>query len=84
MGDVHLILIGIQMHLEKYAKDNSFMQSMIADLMFHKINEYWTIMDNASTTSAILDPQNKDSVFPDELKPNTRAQVQSIYEIYKE
>ncbi len=73
MGDVHLILIGIQMHLEKYAKDNSFMQSMIADLMFHKINEYWTIMDNASTTSVILDPQNKDLIFPDELKPNARA-----------
>ncbi len=84
MGDVHLILVGIQTHLEKYAKDNSFTQNTIADLMFYKINEYWTIMDNASTTSAILDSRNKDSVFPDELKLNARAQVQSIYEIYKE
>ena len=84
MGDVRLVLVGIQTHLEKFAKDNSFTQSTMADLMFHKINEYWTIMDNASTTSAILDPRNKDSVFPDELKPNARAQVQSIYEIYKE
>lgn len=84
MGDVRLVFVGIQTHLEKYAKDNSFMQSTMADLIFHKINEYWMIMDSASTTSAILDPRNKDSVFPDELKSEARVQVQSIYELYKE
>ena len=41
-------------------------------------------MDNSSTISAILDIQSKLSVFLEESKPSARAQIQSIFELYKE
>jgi len=55
----------------------------MAALISRKIEEYWMIMDSASTISAILDPRSKLSVFPDESKPDAHAYVQSIYEFYK-
>src|SRR5881409_336764 len=63
MGDTRLVFAGIHAHLEKYAKDNSFSQREVAASISCKIEEYWEIMDSASTTSAILDPRSKLTVF---------------------
>ena len=57
MGDTHLVFLGLGMHLEKYANDSSFSQCTMAALISRKINDYWMIMDCASTASAILDPE---------------------------
>lgn len=83
MGDTRLIFAGIHAHLEKYAKDNSFSQREVAASISCKIEEYWAIMDSASTTSAILDPRSKLTVFSNESKSDACARVQSIYELYR-
>lgn len=85
MGDTRLVFLGIQAHLDRYAKDNNFSQHTMAALIYRKIEDYWMpIMDSASTVSAILDPRSKLSVFPHESRSSARAHIQSIYELYKE
>jgi len=64
-------------------KDNNFLQRTMAALIYHKIEDYWMIIDSASTVSAILDPRSKLSVFPHESQSSARAHIQSIYELYK-
>jgi len=83
MGDTRLVFAGVQAHLEKYAKDNSFAQREVAASISCKIEEYWVIMDSASTTSAILDSQSKLTVFSNESKSDACAHIQFIYELYK-
>ena len=83
MGDTRLVFAGVQAHLEKDANDNSFAQREVAASISCKIEEYWVIMDSASTTSAILDSRSKLSVFSDESKVNAHAHIQSIYKLYK-
>lgn len=83
MGDTRLVFLGLKTHLEKYANDDSFSQRAMAALISRKIDDYWMIMDSASTVSAILDPRSKLSVFLQESKSNARAYFQSIYELYK-
>ena len=56
----------------------------MAASIFHKIEDYWMIMDRTSAVSAILDPRSKLSVFSDESKLSAHAHIQSIYELYKE
>ena len=73
MGDTRLVFGEIQMHLEKYAKNISFSQKTMAALISSKIEDYWMVMDSASTISAILDSRSKLSVFSDESKPHARA-----------
>src|SRR3954471_4904657 len=82
--DIYLVFTGIQTYLDKYANDNNFTVSEVAALIFSKIKKYWLIMDNSSTISAILDTRSKLSVFLEESKPSARAQIQSIFELYKE
>ena len=84
MGDTRLVFLGLQTHLDKYMKDNNFSQRTMAALIYHKIEDYWMIIDSASTVSAILDPRSKLSVFPHESQSSARAHIQSIYELYKE
>lgn len=83
MGDTRLVFLGLKTHLKKYANDDSFSQRTMAALISHKIDDYWIVMDCASTVSAILDPQSKLSVFSQESKSSARAHIQSIYELYK-
>jgi hypothetical protein len=83
MGDTRLVFLGLKTHLEKYAKDNSFSQRTMAALISREIDDYWMVMDCASTVSAILDPRSKLSVFSQESKSSARAHIQSIYELYK-
>ena len=82
MGDTRLVFLGLLTHLERYSKDNSFSQHTMATLISQKIEEYWMIMDSASTVSAILDPRSKLSVFKNESKSSARAHIQSVYELY--
>src|SRR3954469_16194229 len=84
MGDTHLVFTGIQTHLDKYANDNNFTANEVAALISSKIKKYWLIMDNSSTISAILDTRSKLSVFSEKSKPSACAQIQSIFELYKE
>jgi hypothetical protein len=83
MGDTRLVFLGLQTHLDRYAKDNNFSQRTMAALIYRKIKDYWMIIDSASTISAILDPRSKLSVFPHESQSSARAHIQSIYELYK-
>ena len=83
MGDTRLVFLGLRTHLEKYANDSSFSQCTMAALISRKINDYWMIMDCASTASAILDPRSKLSVFEQESQSSARSHIQSIYELYK-
>src|SRR5437868_8707532 len=83
MGDTRLVFAGVQAHLEKYAKVNSFAQREVAASISCKIEEYWVIMDSASTTSAILDSRSKLTVFSNESKLDACAHIQFIYELYK-
>jgi hypothetical protein len=85
MGDTRLVFLGLQAHLDRYAKDNNFSQHTMAALIYRKIEDYWMpIIDSTSTVSAILDPRSKLSVFSRESKSSARARIQSIYELYKE
>jgi hypothetical protein len=70
MGDTRLVFAGIHAHLEKYAKDNSFAQREVAASISCKIEEYWAIMDSASTTSAILAPVKKTRQYFANLRQN--------------
>ena len=83
MGDVRHVFLGLLTHLEKYANDDNFSQHIMAASISHKIEDYWMIMNNALTISAILNPQSKLLVFSDESKVNARIYIQSIYELYK-
>jgi hypothetical protein len=83
MGDTHLVFLGLQMHLDRYAKDNNFSQRTMAALIYRKIKDYWMIIDSVSTISAILDPRSKLSVFSHESQSSACAHIQSIYELYK-
>gem|GEM_PF-4904184 len=83
MGDTRLIFLGLQTHLDRYTNDNNFSQHTMAALIYRKINDYWMIIDSASTVSAILDPRSKLSVFSHELQSSAHAHIQSIYELYK-
>lgn len=57
MCDTRLVFLGLKTHLKKYANDDSFSQRTMAALISHKIDDYWIVMDCASTVSAILDPE---------------------------
>src|SRR5581483_8880916 len=84
MGDTRLVFLGLQSHLEKHAKDNNFLQRTMVALISRKIEDYWMVMDTASTVSAILDPRSKLSVFSRKSKVSAHTRIQSIYENYKE
>jgi hypothetical protein len=83
MGDTRLVFSGIQSYLDKFANDNSFSQHAMAASISRRIKDYWVIMDDASTVSAVLDPRSKLSVFPDESKADVCSHIKSIYELYK-
>src|SRR5579871_2535763 len=82
MGNTRLVFLGLLTHLERYANDDSFSQRTMATLISRKIEDYWMVMDSASTVSAILDPRSKLSVFREESKSIARSRIQSVYELY--
>lgn len=84
IGETHFVFSGIQAHLTKHIENEDFTQRDMAASIFHKIRQYWMIMDESSITSAILDPRNKLTFFPDDSRTTVLEHIQNIYKIYKE
>ena len=51
----------------------------MAASIYRKIRQYWMIIDKNSTTSAILDPRNKLSVFSSESRSSALKHIQDVY-----
>ena len=68
----------------KYMEKKDFTQRDMASSIYGKIRQYWMIMDESLIISAIVDPRNKLTVFPEELRLNALGHIQDIYKIYKE
>ena len=68
----------------KYMEKEDFTQRDMASSIYGKIRQYWMIMDESSIISAIVDPRNKLTVFPEESRLNALGHIQDIYNIYKE
>src|ERR1044072_3312880 len=51
---------------------------MLADSINHKIEEYWTIIDDATTIASLLDSRNKSSVF--EVGEETTKAINALKE----
>ncbi|GBC27415.1 zinc finger BED domain-containing protein RICESLEEPER 2-like [Rhizophagus irregularis DAOM 181602=DAOM 197198] len=84
MGETRFIFSGIQAHLTKNMENETFTQREMATLIHRKIRQYWMIMDKSSITSAILDPQNKLTIFSDESRLSALQHIQDTYNTYKE
>jgi hypothetical protein len=65
-------------------EEETFTQRDMASSIYRKIRQYWTIMDKSSIISAIVDPRNKLTVFPEESRSGALGHIQDIYKIYKE
>ncbi|CAG8595930.1 11338_t:CDS:2, partial [Dentiscutata heterogama] len=65
MSDVRLCFGGILQHLDKFIneKTHSEEECMIADSIQHKLSEYWVLLDESITITAILDPSSKLTTF---------------------
>ncbi len=72
---MYLVFLELLTHLEKYANNDNFSQHIMTALISHKIEDYWMIIDNASTIFAILDSRSKLSVFLDESKVNAHIYI---------
>ena len=63
IADVRYFFNEIKAHLKHCIEEDGFDQYVLADSINHKINEYWTIIDDTTTVAALLDLRNKNSVF---------------------
>ena len=63
IADVRYFFNEIKAHLKHCTQKDGFGQYMLADSINYKIEEYWTIIDDATTIASLLDPRNKSSVF---------------------
>src|SRR5690242_17095106 len=86
MGDVRLAFIGTFTTLDHYL-DAQLQQSMIASSISVKLDEYWRLfLDKSSSLSAVLDPRTKLNTFGRFGANNTMNEViqelQNIISIY--
>lgn len=83
MGDVRLVFIGIFTALDRYLEAH-LQQSMIASSISVKLDEYWSLyLDKSSSLSAILDPRTKSTTFVTNNTTNEIIQeLQNIISIY--
>ncbi|CAG8752843.1 967_t:CDS:2, partial [Cetraspora pellucida] len=70
-GDVRIVVLSIREHLSRYKNNTSFSKSQVADAMYQKLKNYWSILDASSQISAFLDPRVKISAFKTEYEKNT-------------
>ena len=70
-GDVRFVFLGLQEHLLQHM-DTDFSPDTVAGAIYQKLDTYWSIMDEASQISSLLDPRTKLSAFKDEVE-KTRA-----------
>jgi hypothetical protein len=72
IGNLCFYFNEIRDHLQYCIEKDGFDQYQLADSIKQKIEEYWTILDDATTIASIIDPGIKTSLF--ELgEPTTNA-----------
>ena len=59
VSDIRLTFAGILRHIELYINDHSMEESMMADSIRKKLDDYWQILDTSTTISTILNPSSK-------------------------
>ena len=69
-GDVRFVVLGIRKHLSRYKDDANFSKTQMANMMYQKLESYWSILDDSSQISAFLDPRVKISAFKTENEKN--------------
>ena len=69
-GDIRFVFLGMQEHLMRYKNEERFFQKAMADAIYKKLEEYWSIMDANSCISAVLNPRTKLSVFLTDIEKN--------------
>lgn len=75
IADVRFYFNEIRDHL-KYCMESD--QYLLADSINQKIEEYWTILDDATMIATILDPRNKITLF--ELGESTTKAINTLKE----
>jgi hypothetical protein len=68
----------IKVHLKHCTQKDGFGQYILADSINYKIEEYWTIIDDATTIASLLNPRNKSSVF--EVGEETTKAINALKE----
>src|ERR1051325_5554931 len=85
LGDLHLVFPVIINILSEELKinDNTMpIKSQIAQRMYTKLNNYWTIMKDSCYVSVVLDPNVKLSSFDEETALKVRRFLHDIYSRY--
>ena len=59
VNDIRLTFAGILRHIELYINDHSMEESMMADSICKKLDDYWQILDTSTTILTILNPSSK-------------------------
>jgi len=77
IGDIRYYFNEIRDHLKYCAeRDDDFNQYQLADSINQKIEEYWIILDDATTIASMLDPGIKISLF--ELGEQTTEAINTL------
>ena len=82
MGDIRLVFLSIQEYLNMCIEKEEFSQNKVAELIYQKIEEYWTIMDKPSVISAILDPRTKLKIFDQTNTVDAKKAIQEAMNQY--
>ena len=78
IANVHYFFNKIKAHLKYCIKMDSFDQYELANSINHKIEEYWIIIDDATTIASLLDSRNKSSIF--EIGEETTKAINTLKE----
>ena len=63
IADIRFVFLGILGHLESIIENDNFEQKELASSVNQKIDEYWTIINQQTLVSTVLDPRYKLSLF---------------------
>jgi len=63
IADIRFVFLGILEHLESIIGDDDFEQKELASSVNQKIDEYWSIINQQTLVSTVLDPRYKLSLF---------------------
>src|SRR3954447_22139659 len=64
VSDIRLTFTGILRHIEIYIDDHILEESIMADSIRKKIDDYWKILDSSTTIPTIHNPSSKLLTFP--------------------
>src|SRR6266542_157973 len=71
VSDIRLTFAGILQHIELYINNHLMEESMIADSISKKLDNYWQILNTSTTISTILNPSSKLLTFSFEDQRDT-------------